>query len=408
MNEKLALHGGPRAKSTPFNTPSRYGSEELKLVTEALQEGRLMGPGGKVEDFERVAAEYYGVAHAVMVSSGTTAIHTALTALGVAEGDEVLTTPMTDIGTVSAILAIHAIPTFTDIDLATRLVDPASLEERITARTKAVIVVHMAGLPCSMDRVMAIASKRGLRVLEDCAQSHGGRYGGRYLGTFGDAAAFSMNESKQVSTGDGGFVLTDDGEVAGIAGQFRDKTYVRTGVPRGGQPIPFFALNYRPTALQAAVGIAQMGRLGESVARRDQIVRRYYRELGDLPQLEFPEICAGGEASWWPLPVRYTAGDPPRSELVEALAAEGIPIDTSMSTVRNILRSELFLKKRYYPLTDRIPSFWRDTEYDPDSCPNVDELGRTVFRLPVDPRYTDEDITQTVAAVRKVFRYYFG
>ena len=405
---ELAIYGGPKAKPTPYNQSNRYGEEELALLEEVIDSGRLMGPGGKVSEFEEAIARAFDVKHVVMVTSGTAALHTALSSLGVAEGDEVITTPMTDIGTVSAILALHAIPIFADIDLSTRLISPKSVRERITGRTKVVITVHMSGLPCDMDVFMKISEETGVKILEDCAQAHGGKYKGRFLGTIGHAAGFSMNESKQMSTGDGGFVTTNDEVTGKLAHLFRDKTYIRDGsVGRGEQPIPFFALNYRPTCLQAAVAIAQLRKLDQVVSRRDVIVKRYYNELSDLKHLNLPRIVEGGEPSWWPLAARYTGTEPTRDELTQALLGEGVPISTGMSPSNNILRTELITKKKYYPLTDEVPSFWRNMVYHPDSCPNVDELQRTVMRLPVDQRYTDEDIDQTIAAFRKVWKHYF-
>ena len=400
----LAIDGGPKAKSTPYTLTNRYGDEELQHLKEVIESGRLMGPGGKVQDFEQAVADAFGVKHVVMVTSGTAALHTGLAALGVAEGDEVITTPMTDIGTVAAILALHAIPIFADIDLETRLISPDSVQALQTDRTKVIMVVHMSGLPCDMDSLQGIADAANVKILEDCAQAHGGKYKGKLLGTIGHAAGFSMNESKQMSTGDGGFVMTNDDETGRIAGLFRDKTYIRDGsIGSGDQPIPFFALNYRPTCLQAAVGIAQLKKLDMVVPRRDEIVRRYYKELDDLEGLDFPRIVDGGSPSYWPLGTRYAGAAFSREEIAKALQAEGLSITTRMTPMNNVLRTELITKKKYYPLTDEVPSFWRDTEYDPDSCPNVDELTRTVIRLPVDHRYTNEDVEQTIAGVRKVW-----
>ncbi|MDA0336338.1 MAG: DegT/DnrJ/EryC1/StrS family aminotransferase [bacterium] len=306
----------------------------------------------------------------------------------------------------SGTAALHAVPVFTDIDLDTRLISPQSVRDLIGPRTKVVIAVHMSGLPCDMDAFARLAHDTGVTILEDCAQAHGGRLGGRLLGGLGTAAGFSMNESKQMTTGDGGFVTTNDDEVARIASLFRDKTYLRDGsVGRGGQPIPFFALNYRANGLHAAVGLAQLGKLAGLVQRRDDIARRYYAELADLKNFDLPRLTDGAEPSWWPVAGRYTGGDGRRDELVEALAAEGLTISTGMSPASNILRTELVRMKRYYPLTPAVPAFWRDTEYDPDGCPNVDELQRTVIRLPVDQRYSDEDVEQTIAGVRKVWAH---
>ncbi len=407
--DALAINGGPKAKPTPYRTENRYGDEELQQLREVIDAGRLMGPGGKVQEFEEAVAEAFGVRHVVMVTSGTAALHTALAALGVSEGDEVITTPMTDIGTVAAILALHATPVFADIDLQTTLISPQSARERITDRTRVVIAVHLAGLPCPMDEMMALSQRTGVKILEDCAQAHGGKYRGRYLGTIGHAAGFSMNESKQMSTGDGGFVMTNDDTTARIAGLFHDKTYIRDGsIGYGDQPIPFFAPNYRPSCLQAAVGLAQLHKLAALVARRDAVARRYYAELGDLPHLHLPRLAEGGEPSWWPIPARYSGAEATCQEMRQALAAEGLSIGSRIGPAGNILRTELVREKRYYPLTDAVPAFWRDTVYDDTTCPNVDTMQATVMRLPVDQRYSDEDIAQTIAGIRKVWAHYFG
>jgi perosamine synthetase len=404
--EELASRGGPLAKPTPYTMTNRYGAEDLEQLSRALETGKLMGPGGIVAEFEEALCAAFEVRHAVTVTSGTAALHTALCALGVSEGDEVITTPMTDIGTVAAILALHAIPVFADIDLDTRLISPQSVRSCIGPRTKVVIAVHMSGLPCDMDDFVQIEADTGVTILEDCAQAHGARYQGKLLGGLGKAAGFSMNESKQMTTGDGGFVTTNDDEVARIASLFRDKTYLRDGsVGRGGQPIPFFALNYRANGLHAAVGLAQLGKLDALVERRDQIARRYYAELADLQDFDLPRLIDAASPSWWPLAGRYTGGEGRRDDLVEALRSEGLSISTGMSPASNILRTELVRNKRYYPLIDEIPAFWRDIEYDTDSCPNVDTLQETVIRLPVDERYTDEDIDQTIAGVRKVWHH---
>jgi len=406
---KLAIEGGPKAKPTPYQVTNRYGDEEMALVKEVLESGRLMGVDGKVKDFEEETAKYFGVSHAVMVTSGTAALHVALAALGVSEGDEVITNPMTDIGTVAAILALHAVPVFVDIDPKTRLISPELVRERITDKTKVMITVHMAGVPCPLDAFLKIREETGVKLLEDCAQAHGARYNGKLVGTIGDAAGFSMNESKQMSTGDGGFVLTNDDEVGRVAALFRDKTYVRGGGLRHGmQPVPFFALNYRPTCLQAAVGIAQLHKLEGLVERREAVVRRYYIELADVPHLEFPNLVEGAEASWWPLGVRYTGEGPSRDELVEALNAEGVPAGHCMSAVRNILRTEMIQNRQYYPYSEEPPSFLKEVSYDADACPEVDALQDSVIRLPVDERYSDQDISQTIEAVKKVWGHYFG
>lgn len=134
---------------------------------------------------------------------------------------------------------------------------------------------------------------------------------------------------------------------------------------------------------------------------------RAHRELSDLAHFDFPEIIDGGEPSWWPISTRYTRDQPTRDELTDVLHAEGVLTSTGMSPANNILRTEMITRKKYYPLTDEFPAFWRDTVYDPDSCQNIDELQRTVIRLPVEQRYTDEDIDQTIAAFQKIWEHHF-
>ena len=144
------------------------------------------------------------------------------------------------------------------------------------------------------------------------------------------------------------------------------------------------------------------------MARRREIAARYYNELGDLKDLQLPRVVDGGDPSWWPLAARYTGKAPSRDDLVEALHAEGLTISTGMSPANNILRTDMVRTKRYYPLTAEVPTFWRDIDYDPDSCPSVDELQRTVLRLPLDERYVDEDIDATIAGLHKVWAHMTG
>jgi perosamine synthetase len=406
---KLAIHGGTKAKSTPYTRGQYYGEQELDLIREVLEGGSLSWRNSKVDEFEKAAAERFQVKHVVTVSSGTAAMHTALAALGVAEGDEVVTTPLTDMGTVEGILAQHAIPVFADSNLHSRTICPDSVRSLITDRTRLILLVHLGGLSCDMDAFLKISEEKGVKILEDVAQAHGGRHRGREFGSMGHANGFSMNESKHMTVGEGGFVTTNDDETARIASMFRDKAYIRDEpVPGGRQPVPFAALNYRPTAIDGAIALAQLGKLDYLVSRRKEIAAMYFEGLSDLPGFELPTIFEDSEPAFWPIVARYTADDPSRDEILRALHGEGLSISTGMSPPGNILQTELIQKRKFYPLTDAIPHFWRDTEYDPDSCPKVDALLRTVLRLPVSHHYTDEDIEQTIEGIRKVWGHYFG
>jgi len=409
--DPLAIHGGPKAKTTGYSRPNRYGEQEKRLLCEAIDDGALMYTNGKkVAEFEAAAAERFECKHVVTTTSGSAAIHIALAAVGVAEGDEVITTAMGDAGTVLGIVAQHAIPIFADIDLdrATATLCPESVERAISPRTKAILVVHMAGNISDMGAFLDLAERHGVALVEDGSQCHGGTWQGRQVGSMGQAGAFSMNESKHMSTGDGGFITTNDHTTAKLARLISDKTYIRDGsVGRGGQPIPFLGLNYRPNCLIGAVALAQLRKLDRRIQRHRDIVSRYYHALDGLPHLALPAVLEGAEPAWWSFPMRYTGESPTRDEILAALGAEGLSVGGGMSPSHNALRTEMIQQRRVYPLTNRVPHFWSDTAYDPDSCPHVDEMARTVLYHKIDERYTDQDVDETILGIHKVWHHYF-
>ncbi|MCL2299810.1 MAG: DegT/DnrJ/EryC1/StrS family aminotransferase, partial [Firmicutes bacterium] len=247
MHTQPAIHGGKPVKTTPFGTGKRFGAEELEQLREALEQQTLFyWHGKKVRGFCEKLAGIYGMPYCAAASSGTAAIHTALGALGIAAGDEVITTPITDMGTLIGILYQNAVPVFADLDPHTYNPDPKSIEDCITEKTKAIVVVHLAGNPADMDAVMDIAARHNLKVIEDCAQSWLASYKGKWVGTIGDIGCFSTNEFKHISTGDGGALLTRDELLYRKALMFADKNYDRIG----GMPIrncEALAPNYRMT-----------------------------------------------------------------------------------------------------------------------------------------------------------------
>ncbi|MAE63876.1 MAG: hypothetical protein CMJ18_06345 [Phycisphaeraceae bacterium] len=405
----LAIHGGPKAKTTPYHRPNRYGALERKYVLEALDDrGLMMTNGGMVRRFEAAAAEAFGCRHVILTTSGTTAIQTALVALGVCEGDEVVTTAIADAGTFMSILALHAVPVFADLHPDTFGPDPDSVEQRITSKTRAIIDVHMAGIVGDMDRFPGISAQHGIPLLEDGSQCHGGKWKDRCVGTMGRAGAFSMNESKHMSTGDGGFITTDDDVVARLARLYIDKTYSRGETRRGDEVLLFAAINARPNCLTGAVALAQLERLEDNLAARDRIVRRYYAELGDLPHLRLPKILPGARCAWWPLPARYTGDHPTRDEIVAAMQAEGLEVNSALSPTPGNLHQSVIRDRRFFADRDAVPHFLRDVQYDEWSCPKADEIARQVVRLPVDFRFTDADVDETIAGVKKVWMHYLG
>ena len=404
---RLAINGGPKSKTTPYHRPNRYGELERKYLLEALEDrGLMMTSGSMVRRFEEAAADAFGCRHVILTTSGTTAIQTALVALGVCEGDEVITTAIADAGTFMSILALHAVPVFADLHPDTVGPDPKAVEKLITPRTRAIINVHMAGIVGNMDRYLEMSEQHGIPLLEDCSQCHGGKWKDRCVGSMGMAGAFSMNESKHMSTGDGGFITTNDDAVARFARLYIDKTYSRGETRRGDEVLLFAAINARPNCLTGAVALAQLERLPNNLAARNRIAQRYFNELRGLSHLRLPQILPDTQCAWWPLPALYTGERPTRDEIVAALQAEGLEVNSALSPTPGNLHQSVIKDRKFFANREKVPHFLKNVQYDEWSCPKADEIARQVIRLPVDYRFTDEDIDQTIAGIKKVWEYW--
>jgi len=286
-------------------TGRRIGAEELDMLRRVLESGALnCNTGTFVTQFERQFAEYYQRKHCVMVTSGTAAIHIALGALDLNPGDEVITAPITDMGTICPILLVGAVPVFADLDPNTFLMDPASIEANITARTRAIMPVHLAGFPCDMDAIRDIAKRHGLPIIEDCAQAYRCGYKGKWVGQLTEIGCFSLNQGKHITCGDGGMIVTDDDALAKRARLFADKGWPRAG---GVRDTLFLSPNYRVTELQAGVAIAQLDKLEAIVADRQRIAERVRREVQPNDRFRWIEPVDGAKPSYWFLPARMDA-----------------------------------------------------------------------------------------------------
>jgi len=297
--QTLAIHGGEQVRTEPMDTrlDRRFDEQELEELKEALDQQTLFyWFGEKVKTFCRQFAAMYGVKHCHMVTSGTAALHVANAAAGVGPGDEVVASPMTDQGTVISILAQGAVPIFADLDPHTYNVTAKNIEKCITKKTKAINVVHLAGNPADMDPILRLAKKRGLRLIEDCAQSYLCWYKGRLVGTMGDLGCFSLNDFKHISAGDAGMVLTNDDDLAARVQLFLDKGYARDG--SGRQP-PFLGFNYRPSELHGAVAIAQLRKLPGIVAQRNLLGDRLTQQLKGVPGIFPAKVQRGCKSSYW-------------------------------------------------------------------------------------------------------------
>ncbi len=281
------------------------GEAELALLAEAVRSGHLTSTAGTmVPRLEKAFAERFGVARAIACSSGTAAVHTAVAALNPSPGDEIITTAVTDMGALAAILYQGAIPIFADVDPRTYNVTAGAIRRKITPHTKAVIVTHLFGNPCDMDPIMDLALEHRLPVIEDCAQAFLSEYKGRLVGTIGQIGCFSFQQGKHMTAGEGGIVVTNAPDLARRAFLFVNKAWGY------GDPSPdhyFLAPNYRLSELQGAVAVSQLEKLDGCVARRVEAARRMDGLLGDLAAAETPRITPGGRHVYWKYCLRVDA-----------------------------------------------------------------------------------------------------
>jgi perosamine synthetase len=273
------------------------GEEEIALVADAIRSGTLTSTKGKyVKRLEDDFAALYGVKHCHAAASGSAALHCAIAAINPEPGDEIITTSITDMGALTPMIYQGAIPVFADVDPKTYNVTAETIADRISDRTKAIMVTHLFGNPCDMDPIMELARKHGIKVIEDCAQAFLTEYKGRKVGTIGDIGCFSMQQGKHITTGEGGLVISNDDELARRVYLFVNKAWGY------GDPKPdhyFAALNYRLTELQGAVAVAQLAKLEGVVESRVSRADELTRQLIGLPGIETPEILPGCTHTYW-------------------------------------------------------------------------------------------------------------
>lgn len=410
--EKLALYGGDKVKTSPYATGKRFGKEELQQVAEALEQNSLFYFGGnKVRQFCEKFSTLYGVNHCVATSSGTAAIHTALGALGITEGDEVITTPITDMGTVIGILYQNAIPVFADVNPYTYNMDPKSIEANITESTKAIVVVHLAGNPADMDEIMRIAEQHNLMVIEDCAQAYMTYYKGKLVGTIGHIGCFSLNDYKHITAGDGGMCIMNDEMLYHKALRFADKNYSRVSVNGVvDRDVPFIAPNYRMNEITGAVAIAQLDRV-EWICNQ----RRIYGDgltaaLQNIPGITPPLVGDGNLSSYWFYLFRVdeSALHVDTDTFIQALQAEGVPC-TRGYIPACIYEYGLFKNRSAYPNTHApfdSPYCKTSRSYYTGLCPAAEDVLNSTVRLSVSEFYTEDDLVQTVKAIEKVAAWF--
>lgn len=406
--EALALHGGPKTKTTPYGTGSKHDADaEAEALRKRLHAGPMpLAMGPSIRELRARLQELFGVRCAVPTSSGTAAVHAGLAALGVVPGDEVITTPLTDHGTVIGIMQLNAIPVFADVNPQTMMVDASTMEPLITERTRVLLPVHLAGCPTDMDGIMDLAERRGLKVLEDCAQSWLAEWNGRLVGTIGHVGIFSINESKHICAGEGGVVLTNDEEMGRYLDLFVDKSYNRSGVGPVDPVMP--ALNYRMSEVNAVLAIEQLKKVRALTERRHELGERLAAGIEGIPGVHLVRPPAHSRSTYWfglLLVDREVAGvDGPG--FARALAAEGIRAGSPVS--RYLLQWPLFQRLNEDPraFPTYIAPGLKKGRFRPESCPNALAMATRSVRVHLDEFCTDADVEDTIRAIRKVARWY--
>jgi dTDP-4-amino-4,6-dideoxygalactose transaminase len=326
---KLALSGGAPVRTKEWPRWPQWGEAEAKRLQEVLESGEWGGFHKFVNEFERAFAQRHQAKHCVSAVNGTMTLEAALRVLGVGPGDEVIVPPYTFIATANAVRLVGATPVFVDIEPDTYNLDVSKIEEALSPRTRAIIPVHFAGLPVDMDRLMPLAQKHGLAVVEDAAHAHGSTWRGTPMGTIGHIGSFSLQASKNLTAGEGGLLLTNDDDLGAQLW-----SYANQGRTPGGKWYEHSILgsNLRMTGWQAGVLLAQMERFDEQLARRMACARRLHAILeeidGPLP-MRWDERAENHAHHLFMMrydPERF--GGVPRDKFVAALQAEGVPCST--------------------------------------------------------------------------------
>lgn len=349
------------------------GEEEIENVVEVLKSG-MIAQGPKVMEFEEKFANWIGAKYGIATNSGTSALHVALLACGIGEGDEVITTPFTFIASGNAIVYTGATPVFADIDLDTYTIDPDKIEDLITDKTKAILPVQLYGQAADMDKIREIAEKHDLKIIEDAAQAHGAEYNGEKVGTFGDMACFSFYPTKNMTTSEGGMITTNDEELAKKAQMFRahgaSERYHHDEI----------GYNFRMTDIAAAIGLAQLNVIDEFNNKRISNANYLNEQLKDVEGIVTPKSPDNYKHVYHQYTILVEKGN--RDDWVEFLTNKGIGTGI------------------HYPIPLYNQPIYKKLGIEGD-CPLAEKAADNVISLPVHPSLTKEDLDLVVDAVKE-------
>ncbi|WP_341018691.1 DegT/DnrJ/EryC1/StrS aminotransferase family protein [Brevundimonas diminuta] len=383
--------------NTPFSPWPNYSLEETEAVAAVLRSNRVnYWTGDLCRQFETRFAEWAQTAHAVALANGTVALDAALKALGIGPGDEVITTSRTFLASASSVVTAGAVPVFADVDADSQNITAETIAAVLTTRTKAIICVHLAGLPCDMDPIMMLARKHGLKVIEDCAQAHGARYKGRSVGSIGDIGAWSFCQDKIMTTGgEGGMVTTNDKALWSAMWSYKDHgksweaVYERPHPPGPRLVHDSFGTNWRMIEMQAAIGLIQLQRMRAWTERRTELAERLTGACSDHELLRVPATPSDVTHGWYRFyafvrPERLASGWA-RDRIIQEINDRGVPCFHGSA-------SEVYLEAAFEG------TGWRPAQ----RLPVAKALGETSIAFLVHPTLSDAEIEKTCDVVDEV------
>ncbi|WP_340005365.1 UDP-4-amino-4,6-dideoxy-N-acetyl-beta-L-altrosamine transaminase [Paenibacillus sp. FSL K6-0276] len=365
--------------------------QDIESVVKVLK-GDFITQGPAINAFETKVADYVGAKYAVAFTNGTAALHGACFAAGIEEGDEVITTPITFLASSNCVLYQGGTPIFADINMDTYNIDPIDIENKITARTKAIIAVDFSGQPVEMDRIAMIARDHNLVLIQDSAHSLGASFAGQKVGSIADMTMFSFHPVKHITTGEGGIITTNSEEYYRKLLMFRSHGMTRNPEELTRNDGPWYyemhelGYNYRMTDMQAALGVSQMDKLDSFVERRREIAEKYNESFSSLQGVVIPAQHAQSESSWHLYVVRwlpeYFVGD--RKDIFQALRDENIGVNV-----------------HYIPVY--LQPFYKELGYQSGLCPNAESYYESAISLPIFPKMSDSDVNDVITALKKVY-----
>lgn len=376
----------------PLSSPD-ITEAEIQAAVEVMRT-RHLSLGPKIPEFEAAFRDYLGVDHAVAVSSGTAGLHCCLVALGIGPGDEVITTPFSFIASANVIKMVGATPVFVDIEPTTLNMDPEKAEKAITPRTRAILAVEAFGNPVGMHEIVQVAARHEIPLIEDSCEGLGSAHKGRKVGTFGRCGVFGFYPNKQITTGEGGMIVTNDRKVADLCRSLRNQ-----GRDPGGSWLSHARLgyNYRMSDINAAIGIVQMSRLTEIVEARQRVAHEYISLLLDEPNIILPTIDEQTIMSWFVFVVRLTGdfGTPGGS----SGSAGGSSFDRD--EILDYLRTHHIGCSNYFPPIHLQPFYQKDHGFKPGDFPITEYVADRTIALPFHNRLSHLEIENVVDHLRQ-------